>query len=102
MRESLGLVQRAQPLEQWRVRVVPRRVEPVVHGEAQVVLVQLDQRLAQLRGSTHLHGEGVRLELEAATQAGQHEPEHLEILRSVTTRELLNTAQKISKKGETP
>ena len=56
------LVECGHPLEERRVGVVPGGEEPVVDGEAEVVVVQLHQRRPQLRRPTQGHGEGVGLQ----------------------------------------
>ena len=40
---SLIFLQSLNPLEDGRMGVVPGRVQPVVDGEAEIVVVQLDQ-----------------------------------------------------------
>ena len=57
----LVCVECGHPLEERRVGVVPGGEEPVVDGEAEVVVVQLHQRRPQLRRATQGHGEGVGL-----------------------------------------
>ena len=56
---------------------VPRRVEPVGEGKAEVVPVQFDEGRAKLGGKVELLGEGVRLELKAPTQRRQHKGQDL-------------------------
>ena len=48
--------------------VVTGGEEPVVDGEAEVVVVQLDQRRPQLRRVTQGRGKGVGLELEPSRE----------------------------------
>ena len=54
MSSLLIFLQRLNPLQDGRVGVVPGGVEPVVDGEAQVVVVQLDQRRLQVLGLSQL------------------------------------------------
>ena len=58
---SLIFLQSLNPLEDWRMGVVPGRVQPVVDGEAEVVVVQLDQRRLQVLGLSHLGSKLVSL-----------------------------------------
>lgn len=56
---------------------MPHGEQPVSHGEAQVVLVQLNEGRVELRGFAHGHGERIRLELVAAAQDGETEGQEL-------------------------
>jgi len=74
----LDVAQRSEALQERRVGVVPHGEQPVSHGEAQVVLVQLNEGRVELRGFAHGHGERIRLELVAAAQDGETEGQELQ------------------------
>lgn len=56
---------------------MPHGEQPVSHGEAQVVLVELNEGRVELRGFAHGQCERVRLELEPAAQDGEAEGQEL-------------------------
>lgn len=105
----LVLVQSRQTLQHRRMRMVPGRVQPVVDGESQIVDVQLDQRLAQLRRIAQPLGERIRFVLELARQrrhrerddrivAGQHivaDDQQSDEHRSGADREAERSVQRI-------
>ena len=74
----LGASQSPQALQQRRVGIMPHGKQPVGHGEAQVVFVELDESGVQLCGSAQAPGERVRLELKPPTQHSQAERQQLE------------------------
>lgn len=58
-----ALANRCESLEQRRMAVPDGRIQPVVHWETQVCLVQLDQRGLQIFASAQLLGEFIGFEL---------------------------------------
>lgn len=58
--------------------IVPHGEQPVSHGEAQVVLVELDKSRVELGGFAHAARKGICLELKPATQDCQTEGQQLQ------------------------
>lgn len=75
----LDAAQGSEALQEGRVGIVPHGEQPVSHGEAQVVFVELDEGRAELGGFAHAAGKSIRLELEPATQDCQTEGQDLQI-----------------------
>ena len=84
---SLGFVEGVEPLQERRMRVVPRRVEPVVDGEAEIVQIQLDQRRLELDGVAEPLGEAVGLELKVAAEQRRQERQHRVVRREDVRRD---------------
>ena len=57
---------------------MPGRVEPVADRESEVVDVEFDECALQRRRATQVEGEAICLELEAATECGHTERQHLQ------------------------
>lgn len=73
--------------------VVPHGEQPVSHGEAQVVLVELDEGRVELGGFAHAACKSISLELKPATQDRQTEgqelqPQHIQTTEFVTKSEV--------------
>ena len=60
---SLIFLERLNPLQNWRVGVVPGGEQPVVDGEAEVVVVQLHQGRLEVLGFPHLSSKLVSLKV---------------------------------------
>lgn len=73
----LDVAQRSEALQEGRVGIVPHGKQPVSHGEAQVVLVELDEGRVELGGFAHAACKGICLELKPATQDCQTEGQKL-------------------------
>ena len=74
-----------KPLEQRRMAVVPVGVERVEEGIAQIVDVQLHEGALQVLRVAEVHGEAVRLELEAPRGAGEPPDHQLRIRKYIYT-----------------
>ena len=57
---------------------MPGRVEPVADRESEVVDVEFDECALQRRRATQVEGEAICLELEATTECGHTERQHLQ------------------------
>lgn len=58
--------------------IVPHGEQPVSHGEAQVILVELDEGRVELGGFAHAACKSICLELKPATQDCQTEGQELQ------------------------
>lgn len=82
---SVDLAQGLDALQHWWVRMVPGRIEPVMHWETQVVTVQFHKGTTKEGGPVHLACKGICLKLEVPTQGC-----HQELQQSVVWRKYVH------------
>lgn len=75
---SVDLAQGLDALQHWWVRMVPGRIEPVMHRETQVVTVQFHKGTTKEGGPVHLACKGICLKLEVPTQGCHQELQQLQ------------------------
>lgn len=74
----INFFQGIDTLQDGRMRVDQCRVEPIVDGEAQIILVQLDQCSDQIGSVVVSLGKTVCLKLETARHKTHDKADHLE------------------------
>lgn len=65
---SVSFIKSFESLQEWRMRMMPHGVHPIIYWESQVVLVQLNQGLTQILRSPKFFGKCISLKLKSSTQ----------------------------------